>query len=449
MWKYVSRRIRDVCDRTCNVLDIRRPCQYGGERLCVENNVPCGDLQQQPRQDEHKINLRNELIKGSYCLLNVGKRQVVVYPNWKHTNGTGSNSHSSERDGFRKKEYCSFQHSWIGAITWSSAIICGWYTSQLICLYRRHHKWEGPKCLPSIISTVHRIPCKYRDSRSQKPYPFCAPPSSQTDCTSKQKQPNSPQATFFGIPVPSGKPNRLEEFDFDNFTKTQKQFITPINNEKQKQRTKISSTVDGTQTAQQAEHKPPTVESAVENLLSVIGEIEYQLGVQNLEIGDYKTAVSHLQLSTSHHHAGAAFNLGICYEQGFGVKKSARLAMECYYLASTLGHPQAMYNLGVYYARGLGGLRRSRQIAKKYFTAAADLGLKEAIDVLGPKYQAKRNSVWSGAGSSTGSSPTLAPFEFKFNYDQLEQYGFGKEGLKAAEQQQLDHVELRLVSAMA
>ncbi|XP_058822673.1 DAP3-binding cell death enhancer 1-like [Topomyia yanbarensis] len=448
MWKYVSRRIRDVCDRTYNVLDVRRPCQYGGERFCVENNYSAADSQQQqkhPQQDnECNINLRNELIKGSYCLLNVGKRHVVVYPNRAHNYDTGSNS--SDREGFSRKEYCSFQRSWIGAITWSSAIICGWYTSQLICLYRRNHNWEGPKCLPFIISSTHRIPCKYRNSHSQNAYPFSAPPSPPIERASKQDQLSSQQVTFFGVPIPSGKPSKLEEFDFENFSETKKKFLSPVNNEKLEQ-TKISSTANERPVVQKVESKSPTVESAVENLLSVIGEIEYQLGVQNLEIGDYNTAVSHLKLGTSHQHSGAAFNLGICYEQGFGVKKSARMAMECYHLASTLGHPQAMYNLGVYYARGLGGLRRSRQMARKYFTAAADLGLKEAIDVLGSKYQARRDSVWSGAGSSASSSPTVAPFEFKFNYDDLGQYGFGKSGLRTTEQ--LDQVELRLVSAMA
>lgn len=67
--------------------------------------------------------------------------------------------------------------------------------------------------------------------------------------------------------------------------------------------------------------QPETVEGAFKHLVSVLGEIEYQLGCRNLELGEYASAVSHLKLGTSHQHAGAAFNLGICYEQGYGIPK--------------------------------------------------------------------------------------------------------------------------------
>lgn len=128
--------------------------------------------------------------------------------------------------------------------------------------------------------------------------------------------------------------------------------------------------------------------------------------------------------------------------------------MECFHLASTLGHPQAMYNLGVYYARGLGGLRRSRSMAKKYFTAAADLGLEEAIAALGPAYRTRRDSMGASSSSSVASTPSGfgVPFEFKLNYDELEQYGFAGGdafGKVVVDSPMEQHPELRLVSAMA
>lgn len=126
-----------------------------------------------------------------------------------------------------------------------------------------------------------------------------------------------------------------------------------------------------------------SIESAVNDLISVLGDIEFELGVNSLTLGDFQTAVSHLKLATSHHHAGATFNLGICFEQGVGVKQDMRLAMECYQAAADLGHPRAIYNLGVFYASGLGGLTKSRKAAKRCFVTAARLGVTEAKLALG------------------------------------------------------------------
>lgn len=456
MWKYVHRRIRDVCDRTCNVLDVRRPFQRGGERFCAEHFSEDGGAAAGGKDDHGGDGRQGP--SSSYCsLLNVvvPRKQLGIAGRSSHRNDTGSSG--SDGEGFHRKHYCPppQQHSWVGAITWTSAIICGWYTSQLICLYRRNHKWEGPKCLPFLISSAHQLP---------RNFPHCflksGPGGSSGNEVHVEKQQqqktqpegtnrNQQQVTFFGVPVPTAKLSRLGEFDFERFSET----IRVVNHEEagaKKVQYGVQVANGRAPEVPEPEPKSPTVESAMENLVAVIGEIEYQLGVQNLEVGDYATAVSHLKLGTSHQHAGAAFNLGICFEQGFGVKKNARVAMECFHLASTLGHPQAMYNLGVYYARGLGGLRRSRSMAKKYFTAAADLGLEEAIVALGPAYKTARRG--SSSSFSSSSSPIfMVPFDFKLNYDELEQYGYGKMAVDSQieQQQQQQHPELRLVSAMA
>lgn len=444
MWKYVSRRIRDVCDRTYNVLDVRRPFQRGGERFCAEGNFTDEGCGASGKDDGPR--------KGSYCPLKavVARKQGL---GWAYRNGTGSSGSDGGGDGFRRKEYCPQPHCWVGAITWTSAIICGWYTSQLICLYRRNKNWEGPKCLPFLISTTHNLPrAGFRGAHFSKCFfkNGIQAASEQSPKPPEQRAVQQQQVTFFGVPIPTAKLSRLGEFDFERFSEV----VRVVNHEEVGQEKKVEYGVHvvSDQQQQPVEPKPPTVESAVENLVAVIGEIEYQLGVQNLEVGDYATAVSHLKLGTSHQHAGAAFNLGICFEQGFGVKKNARVAMECFHLASTLGHPQAMYNLGVYYARGLGGLRRSRSMAKKYFTAAADLGLEEAIVALGPSYRTRRDSMGSTSSSSSSTPTFAAPFDFKLNYDELQQYGFGAGiyGREVVESPMEQHgAELRLVSAMA
>lgn len=121
-----------------------------------------------------------------------------------------------------------------------------------------------------------------------------------------------------------------------------------------------------------------SLDSAVADFSFTIGEIEYQFAAQDLKAEQYKSAVDHLKLATTHHHPAATFNLGLCYERGLGVNKDLRMAMQCYSLASALGHPKAMYNLGVFYVRGIGGLRRSKKAARECFDSAARLGQKEA-----------------------------------------------------------------------
>lgn len=440
MWKYVSRRIRDVCDRTFNtVLDVHRPWQCGGERFCSEG-LASDDHQQQHRDE---LSSKSRSILGArdvpYCLLSVIRNQLEVHRE-KKQHGAGSND--SHREGFRRKEYFPFQPSWARAITWTSAIICGWYTSQVICLYRRSHRqWEGPKCLPRLISSAHNLPGEFEYSRflrcHRRPRQSAAPLEPAHESQQSQQQ------SFFGLCIPTAKNSRLPEFDFTDLLGKERNIIFEISNDGLKKQSSNDRVGIKLQPVQEA----PTIATAVENLISVIGEIEYQLGVQNLEIGDYRTAVSHLKLGTSHHHAGAAYNLGICYEQGHGVKKNARMAMECFHLASTLGHAQAMYNLGVYYVRGLGGLRRSCSMAKKYFKAAAELGLEEAIIALGPGYNkqpTRRSSLSTGSSSASPHSFTDAN-KFQFNYDDILRYG-GFDAVKAPPKPET--LELRLVSVM-
>lgn len=94
-------------------------------------------------------------------------------------------------------------------------------------------------------------------------------------------------------------------------------------------------------------------------------------------------AVSHFKLGASHSHASAAYNLGVCYEEGIGIEKNPKMALECYMLASSLGHAKALYNVGVFHARGLANLPKNRKAARQYFKEAAKLGLNEANKALG------------------------------------------------------------------
>lgn len=124
------------------------------------------------------------------------------------------------------------------------------------------------------------------------------------------------------------------------------------------------------------------IEDAIRRLAFIVGELEFQMGVESILAGDFTEAVNHFNLSTSHKHPGGTFNLALCYEQGFGVKKSMKTAIQLYVIASELGHAKASYNLGVFHAQGLGGVHKNFHRAKKYFEQAAELGCCDAAEAL-------------------------------------------------------------------
>lgn len=150
----------------------------------------------------------------------------------------------------------------------------------------------------------------------------------------------------------------------------------------QEEARRASTTKDAVETlnysSRSKSDRSSSLESAVAEFSFTIGEIEYQFAVQDLMAENYKSAVNHLKLATTHHHPAATFNLGLCYEKGLGVDRDLKTAMQCYSVASALGHAKAMYNLGVFYVRGWGGLKRSKKAARECFDSAARLGVQEA-----------------------------------------------------------------------
>lgn len=159
----------------------------------------------------------------------------------------------------------------------------------------------------------------------------------------------------------------------------------PLSNEREDQQpSKVvdsssdSSSFHSSSFRTKSDRSSSSLDSAVAEFSFTIGEIEYEFAVQDLQMENYKSAVNHLKLATTHHHPAATFNLGLCYEKGLGIERDLKMAMQCYTVASALGHAKAMYNLGVFYVRGWGGLKRSRRAARECFDSAARLGQAEA-----------------------------------------------------------------------
>lgn len=132
---------------------------------------------------------------------------------------------------------------------------------------------------------------------------------------------------------------------------------------------------------------------AVDNLRSILGGIEFKLGLENIQTNQHKVAVKHFKSATTHRHAGATFNLGLCYELGIGVGKDMVSAAKCYQLASELKHKKALFNLGVFHARGAGGLAKNRDAAAACFEAAEKLGSRSKRTDVGMPYVRRKPDV--------------------------------------------------------
>lgn len=85
--------------------------------------------------------------------------------------------------------------------------------------------------------------------------------------------------------------------------------LQQINNKEPKQTEKIQTDLD----------------VAVSKFVTTVAESAYQLALQSLHVQDYSTAINHLKTATYHNHAGAMFNLGICYENGLGIPKDMKM----------------------------------------------------------------------------------------------------------------------------
>ena len=98
-------------------------------------------------------------------------------------------------------------------------------------------------------------------------------------------------------------------------------------------------------------------------------------------------AVKWYQIAGEHANANALFNLGRMYENGRGLlDRSYTKAVSCYSKASELGNAEAQNQLGWLYHIGI-GVSRNYEEAVKWMTASANQGLVLAINNLGWIYR--------------------------------------------------------------
>lgn len=319
---------------------------------------------------------------------------------------------------FKKKYHCKHPFNinpFLHALTWSTALIAGFYASQLICLYRRNKHFDPKKCfytryLQHKNKLLHRkLLC---NKQAQTTTRSLVPISLKFTCPFKKNSEQTKKEDYVKADEKSSNDDELKEFfdevtrlnlfdkRFEKFFKVdddvtigghRKVFYTVNNDDtltkskdnKEAKSASLSNVQENKVERQQTEDE--AIDEILSNLSEMIGELEFQMGVDCVLHGNYEEAVEHFRMSSSANNASSCFNLALLYEQGLGVKKDLEIALRLYKMASDQGHDKALYNLGVYFARGLGGVKRSTKKAKSYFEKAAlhgNLDAQEALSLL-------------------------------------------------------------------
>ena len=101
--------------------------------------------------------------------------------------------------------------------------------------------------------------------------------------------------------------------------------------------------------------------------------------------GDYVTALSEWKPLAEQGNAEAQYNLGVMYDNGFGVIEDDREAVKWFRLSAEKGHADAQHNVGVMYDDGQGVIEDDKE-AVKWFRLAAEQGDAESQHNLGFMY---------------------------------------------------------------
>ncbi|MDP7051795.1 MAG: hypothetical protein QF600_07710 [Verrucomicrobiota bacterium] len=76
-------------------------------------------------------------------------------------------------------------------------------------------------------------------------------------------------------------------------------------------------------------------------------DAQFALGYLEENSGNGRASFNWYKLAKTNGSRHAVFNLGRCFENGFGVAQNSKLAQEHYRLAAKSGHPQSQYALGL------------------------------------------------------------------------------------------------------
>lgn len=112
---------------------------------------------------------------------------------------------------------------------------------------------------------------------------------------------------------------------------------------------------------------------------SILGQYLYE------DVGDFHQAAKFLALAAAKGDAISQNMLGECYQNGKGVTKNEKTAVEWYKKSAQQGNAEAQFNLGTCYQKGT-GVGKDLSIGAKWIIAAADKDLPGALLVAAKLY---------------------------------------------------------------
>jgi TPR repeat protein len=132
--------------------------------------------------------------------------------------------------------------------------------------------------------------------------------------------------------------------------------------------------------------------------------------VSAYERGDYATALPVFRMLAKRGDAHSQNNLGLLYDNGYGVPQDRREAAKWYRLAADQGVAQAQCNLGLLYDNGTGVLQDDREAVRWYRRAVAQ-GHAIAMQNLGAMHSSGegvpqdyvRAHMWSNLAAAAGA----------------------------------------------
>ena len=117
-------------------------------------------------------------------------------------------------------------------------------------------------------------------------------------------------------------------------------------------------------------------------LLSPAHAADLEAGKEAYRRGDFPSALREFRPLAEQGHAGAQFNLGFVYDEGWGVPQDEAEAVRWYRKAAAQGHAPAQFNLGHMYADGR-GMPQGEVEAVTWYRRAAEQGDARAQNALG------------------------------------------------------------------
>lgn len=111
--------------------------------------------------------------------------------------------------------------------------------------------------------------------------------------------------------------------------------------------------------------------TATANTQEALSAEEYfQKGIECRKAEKWEEAVKWYRKAAEQGHASAQYNLGWCYDNGYGVVRNESEAVKWFYMAAVQNHSEAQFDLGLSCEFGLGISKNKEEAARWYYQAA-------------------------------------------------------------------------------